>query len=164
MRNQRGFSLLEVLVVVAIIAVLAGILIPILQTAMLRARVGAMASDARTMHTAFKQFFIDFDMYPNSSDAPAFELNTFEPLVSEGYYDGRLVNRMANGQADGYDSPDDLGINQEFWIEFTLAADPSVRFLVADSDDAPLAGGDYVDGVYLYKDGVLHPLTAPVDR
>jgi len=164
MRRQRGFSLLELLVVVAIIAVIAGILIPILQTAMLRAHVGAMASDARIVHTAFKQFFVDFDMYPNSSDSPAFELDTFEPLVSEGYYDGRMLSRLADGQVDGYDSPDDLGINQEFWIEFTLAADPSVRFLVADSDDAPLAGGDFVDGVYLYKNGVLHPLTAPIDR
>jgi hypothetical protein len=37
----------------------------------------------------------------------------------------------------------------------TLKADPSARVLVADSDDAPLSGGEYVDGIFLYKDGEL---------
>ena len=160
----KGFSLIELLVVVAIIAVLMGITIPLLQLAMLRARVGTMASDSRIIHTAFKQHFLDFSMYPNSTDDPAFELDTFEPLRSEGYYDGRIVSKLANDQADGYDSPDDQGVNQEFWVEYTLAVDPTVRFLVADSNDAPLSGGDYMDGVYLYKNGVLHASTSPIDR
>jgi len=158
----KGFSLIELLVVVAIIAVLMGIMIPLLQNALLRAHVGATVSDARMLQNSFKQFFIDFDMYPNSSDAPAFELDTFEPLVSEGYSDGRLTSRLENGQADAYDSPDDVGINQEFWLEMTLDYDPSVRFLVADSDNAPLSGGNYMDGIFLYRDGVLRSLTAPL--
>jgi len=160
----RGFSLIELLVVVAIIAVLMGIAIPLMQSAMLRAHVGTMASDSRILHTAFKQYFLDFNMYPNSSDSPAFDLDTFDPLVSEGYHSGRITGKMENEVADGYDSPDDQGVNQEFWIEYTLAYDPTVRFLVADSDDGPLSGGDYVDGVYLYLNGVLHPLTSPVDH
>jgi prepilin-type N-terminal cleavage/methylation domain-containing protein len=160
----RGFSLIELLVVVAIIAVLMGIVIPLMQSAMLRAHVGAAASDARVIHTAFKQYYIDFDMYPNSSDSPAFELDTFAPLSTEGYYDGRIVTKLSNEKADAYDSPDDEGINQEFWIEMTLAYDPTVRFLVADSNDAPLSGGDEADGVYLYKNGVLRALTSPIDR
>jgi prepilin-type N-terminal cleavage/methylation domain-containing protein len=161
---DRGFSLVELLVVVAIIAVLMGIMVPIMQSAMLRAHVGAMSSDARVVQTAFKQFFVDYDMYPHSVDAPAFELDTFEPLVSGGYYDGDVVARLINARADAYDSPDDRGINQEFWVEMTLAYDPSVRFLIADSDNAPLSGGDHMDGIFLYKNGVLHALTSPVDR
>jgi prepilin-type N-terminal cleavage/methylation domain-containing protein len=160
----KGFSLIELLVVVAIIAVLAGIAIPLMQHAMLRAHVGATASDARIMHTAFKRYFLDFNMYPNSEDAPAFELDTFEPLVSEGYYDGHIAGKLKKWTADAYDSPDDEGINQEFWIELTLGFDNTVRFVVADSDNAPLAGGAYVDGVYLYKNGVLHSLTTPIDK
>jgi prepilin-type N-terminal cleavage/methylation domain-containing protein len=160
----KGFSLIELLVVVAIIAVIMGIMVPLMQSAMLRAHVGAMASDSRIVHTAFKQYYIDYDMYPHSADSPAFELDTFEPLVSEGYYDGRVVGKLVNEKADAYDSPDDEGINQEFWIEMTLDFDPTVRFLVADSDNAPLAGGDYVDGIFLYKNGTLHALTAPIDH
>ena len=160
----RGFSLVEMLVVMAIIAVLMGIVLPLMQSAMLRAHVGTMASNTRIVQNAFKQHFIDYNMYPNSDNAPAFELDTFEPLLSEGYYDGHILGHLVDEQADDYDSPDDEGINQEFWLEVTLDFDPSVRFLVADSNDAPLSGGDYVDGIFLYKDGVLHSLTAPINH
>ena len=63
-----------------------------------------------------------------------------------------------DGKADGYDSPDDVGVNQEYWLEMTLAVDTSIRFLVADSDNAPLAGGDYYHGIFLFLDGQLRPI------
>ena len=100
-------------------------------------------------------------MYPNVSSAPAFELDTFEPLVGQGYYNAHVLSRLQNQQADAYDSPDDLGTNQEFWLEFTLEYDPTIRFLVADSDDAPLWGGDFADEIYLYRNGVLTPIGKP---
>ena len=72
--------------------------------------------------------------------------------------DAAVVGELLNGQADAYDSPDDNGLNQEFWLELTLRYDPSVRFLIADSDNSPLGGGDYYDGIYLFRDGVLTPI------
>jgi hypothetical protein len=119
-----------------------------------------LTTDAKAIYLAFKQYNIDFSAYPNAEDAPNFQLDTMEPLVSLGYYTGSVSTKLAGNQADGYDSPDDQGQNQEFWLEFTLDFDPTIRYLVADSDDAPLSGGDYFDGVYLYRDGVLTPLYA----
>ncbi len=158
----KGFSLLELLVVVAIIGVLMAITVPLMQSAMLRAHVGSMAVNSRIIFNAFQRYYIDFNMYPNSSNPPAFELDTFEPLVNLNYYDGHVLTKLASEQADGFDSPDDEGINQEFWLEMTLAFDPTVRFLVVDSDNAPLSGGDDMAGVFLYKNGVLHSLNDPV--
>ena len=155
---QRGFTLIELLVVVAIIAIVSMIAAATMRDALVRSHIGAAATDAHAIYVAFKRFHIDNHMYPNASSAPAFELDTFDPLVSMGYYDGRLTSRLLNQQADGYDSPDDQGTNREFWLEFTLAYDPTVRFLVADSDDAPLGGGAYFDGIYLFREGVLTPL------
>jgi hypothetical protein len=97
-------------------------------------------------------------MYPSTAG-----LQTFEPLVTEGYYDGRIFSRLENDEADGYGSPDDGGMNQEYWMEFTLKVDPSIRFLIADSDNSLLGGGDFFDGIYMFKDGALTPLTSPVD-
>ena len=95
---------------------------------------------------------------------PSFPLDTFEPLVSLQLYDGRVGSRLHNGRADGYGSPDDQGINQEFWLEFSLAYDPTVRFLVSDSDNAPLSGGKYYDGIYLFRDGVMTPLPGNLNQ
>jgi prepilin-type N-terminal cleavage/methylation domain-containing protein len=156
---QRGFSLLELLIVVAIIAILMAIAVPVMREAILRAHISAVATDAKAIYVAFKRHHMDNSQYPNESDTPAFELDTFQPLVSMQYYDGRVLPKLLEHQADAYSSPDDGGPNQEFWLEMTLAYDPSVRFLVSDSDDAPLAGGGYFDGIFLYRNGALTPLT-----
>jgi prepilin-type N-terminal cleavage/methylation domain-containing protein len=163
MRKERGFTLVEVMVVMLIIFIVAGMMIPLMRSAILRAHVGAMAADAKSIHLAFKRFYIDNDMYPNSENDPAFQLDSFEPLVAEGYYDRRVASKLDGEQADGVDSPDDQGLNQEFWLELTLKYNPNVRFLIAESDNAPLGGGDYYDGIYMYKGGVLTPLTSPVE-
>jgi hypothetical protein len=155
--------MVEVMVVMLILFVIMGMMVPLMRSAILRAHVGAMAADAKSIHTGFKRFYIDNDMYPNSADDPAFQLDSFEPLVSAGYYDGRVVSKLLGDQADGYDSPDDIGLNQEFWLEMTLKYEPNIRFLIADSDNAPLGGGDFYDGIYMYKGGVLTALTAPVE-
>ncbi len=155
---RRGFTLIELLIVVAIIAIIAAIAIPVFQEAMLRAHISAAAADGQALYTAFKRFHVDNNMYPFAVTAPAFELDTFEPLVSMEYYTGTPGTRMLGEQIDSFDSPDDEGVNQEFWVEFSLAFDPTIRFVVADSDNAPLAGGQYIDGVYIYRDGVLSRL------
>ena len=162
-QKNQGFSLIEMLVVMAILLIITSMMFPLFKSAILRAQVGAMASDAKAIQMGFKRFYIDNDMYPNASDDPAFQLDTFEPLVSEGYYDGRVAGKLEDDQADAYDSPDDEGRNQEFWLEMTLKVDPRIRFLVADSDNSPLGGGAHYNGIYMFKNGVLTPLTAPVD-
>ena len=164
MRNSRGFTMVEIMVVMLILFIITAMMVPLMRSAILRAHVGAMAADAKAIHLAFKRFYIDNDMYPNADNDPAFQLDTFEPLVSQGYYSGVVIPKLEGDTCDDYDSPDDQGLNQEFWLELTLKYNPSIRFLIAESDNAPLGGGDYYDGIYMYKDGVLTPLTAPVDH
>jgi prepilin-type N-terminal cleavage/methylation domain-containing protein len=146
---QRGFSLIELLIVTLILAVLSMIAIPLMLDALNRARVSSLATDARAVYLAFQQYYVDASFYPDSG---TFALDTFEPLVSQGYYTGTVGGLLVAGQADGYDSPDS---GAEFWLEMSLASNPSVRFLVAHSDDAPLGSGDYHDGIYYFYDGVL---------
>lgn len=150
-RKQDGYSILEVLVVFAVIASLVAIVIPMMKDALRRSHIRAGASNARTLFTAYKQYRIDQDYYPATTN-----LVDFEPLKSTGYYrTGGFAVSLVNDQADAYGSPDDSGTNQEFWLEMTLEYDPTVRFLVCDSDDAPLAGGDFYNGIYVFENGSL---------
>lgn len=159
MRNRdAGFTIVEILVVMTILAIIMSIALPELHQARVRATVGAMAGDARSVYLAFKQYYIDYGRYPNASSDPAFNLTTFEPLRSAQYYNGNINRLLLSNLPDAYDSPDDQGPNQEFWLEMTLSLDPSVRMVVANSNDAPLSGGQWLDGIYLYRSGVLSRL------
>jgi len=150
--RQSGFSLIELMIVLVIAAVLMAIAIPLMREALVRAMIGAAAAEARTIHHALKSYSVDFSGYP---DASGFDVTSMEPLVTLGYYDGRLLPRVMGSRLDGYDAPSAGG---EYWIEFTLRHEPSVRFLVCDSDDAPLAGGTYYDNILVYRNGVLKQL------
>jgi prepilin-type N-terminal cleavage/methylation domain-containing protein len=148
--SQAGFSLLELLIVVATIAVLMAIAIPSFKDALLRANTTSLSADARAIYVAVEQYYIDNNSYPATAD---FALGNLDPLSSMNYYTGNVQTRLAAGQADGY-----LGTGDEFWLEMTLAFDPSIRFLVANSQNAPMAGGTFHDGAFLYVDGILRDI------
>lgn len=149
--RQGGFSLIELMITLATVGVIMAIAIPMMREALVRGMIGAATAEARTIHHAFKRYHIDQSTYPAVG---GFDTTTMEPLVSLGYYDGRLVPSLEGGVLDGYDSPAN---GNEYWLEFTLRNAPTVRFLVSDSNDAPLSGGTFYDGIVMYRNGVLTP-------
>lgn len=64
MQKQRGFTLLEMMVVVAIIAILAGILIPNFTHARAQAATSACMANLKTVATAFELYYTDKQTYP----------------------------------------------------------------------------------------------------
>jgi len=147
MKGSRGFSLLELLVVVATIMVIMAIAIPAFQDALVKANTSSLSTDGRALYIAINQYYADNGTFPPTS---SFDVETFEPLSSMGYYTRPGQSRLKNLSADGY-----FGDADEFWLEMTLRTNYSIRFLVANSAAAPMSGGTYQDGVFLYLDGVL---------
>ena len=114
-----------------------------------------MAGDANILYKGLQEFYALNYGYPNATSNPKFDLTTFEPLRSQVNYQGDMLDRLKDGQADSYDSPDDQGPNQEFWVQMTLMIDESYQVVLASSDNAPLGGGMWLEGVFVFKDGVL---------
>ncbi|MGF1572154.1 MAG: type IV pilin protein [Sumerlaeia bacterium] len=83
--NHRAFTLIELLIVVAIIAILASIAVPNFLEAQVRAKVAATKADMRTMATALELYAIDHNTYPlrtgsqdvNTTSFPVFPDATF---------------------------------------------------------------------------------------
>lgn len=72
-RSQNGFSLVELLLVVAIIGILAAIVAPLLLDARVASRRASAVANLRLMYTAEHNYFMQ-----NSRYATLTELNTFQ--------------------------------------------------------------------------------------
>jgi general secretion pathway protein G len=75
MTDRRGFTLIEIMVVVAIIVTILSIAVPFYTTAMVRAKESVLQSNLFTMRSVIDQYTYDKEEPPQSLDA----------LVSEGY-------------------------------------------------------------------------------
>jgi prepilin-type N-terminal cleavage/methylation domain-containing protein len=151
--RDSGFTLIELMIVVAIVAVLASIAVPASQHYVTRSHQAAALIECKELYNAFIAFYAENDMFPNATSNPKFDLITFSPLE----YDGKVTRRMVGQKAELYDSPDDMGNNQEFYVRMVFARDPSVQFVVAHSDNVDIEPGVKLHGVFIYRHGVRVP-------
>jgi prepilin-type N-terminal cleavage/methylation domain-containing protein len=68
-KNQRGFTLLELIVVIAIIGILATIAMPALKDVPRRANEAVLKTNLRTMRDVIDQHYGDKGRYPSSLQA-----------------------------------------------------------------------------------------------
>ncbi len=64
MKKVTAFTLIELLIVVAIIAILAAIAVPNFLEAQTRAKISRVKNDHRTIATAFETYYVDNNRYP----------------------------------------------------------------------------------------------------
>ncbi len=66
--NRDAFTLIELLIVVAIIGILAAIAIPNFLSAQIRAKVARTGAELRALATAFEAYRLDNNIYPPTPD------------------------------------------------------------------------------------------------
>jgi prepilin-type N-terminal cleavage/methylation domain-containing protein len=96
--RSRGFSLIELLIVIAIILIIATIALPKLNRARMYASETAAISHIRTIHTAETQYFSQFGKYATSLA----ELGPPTSGAANASAADLIPNDLASGEKGGY--------------------------------------------------------------
>ena len=163
MSKQRGFTLMEMIGVMAVIAILASIATPMIFEAIRNAKVTAFVEDLNTLRTAVARFYEDTGNYPihiptdtrdsrkqlirNDAanpvagwDGPYLEKEFNNPF-DEGAYRAILSTANANYQFD-FDGDGNVDTNSVVVIRVDRVSDEEARKIsdIIDNDGSELQG------------------------
>lgn len=102
-RNRKGFTLIELMIVIAIIIILAAIAIPNYLKMTERAKKSRVASDFETLATALEAYRTDWGTYPVQATLADIDSNStvYKELTGDGATTNVNTNTTATGEAGG---------------------------------------------------------------
>ena len=125
LRTNRGFTLLEIIVVVAIIAILAAYIAPKITGRVDDARISKAKSDIRVLESSLELYKLDNFVYPSSEQGLDSLVNKPSGAELRNWRDGGYIKKLNKdpwGNEYRYVYP---GSNGEFDV-YSLGADNAV--------------------------------------
>ena len=125
LRSNRGFTLLEIIVVVAIIAILAAYIAPKVAGRVDDARISKAKSDIRVLESSLELYKLDNFTYPSSSQGLDALVNRPSGENTKNWREGGYIKKLNKdpwGNDYLYQYP---GSNGEFDV-YSLGADAAV--------------------------------------
>ena len=125
---RRGFTLIEILIVVSIIGILVSIAVPIYQKSILRTRESVLRNNLFTIRTVLDEYTYDKQKAPQ----------TLQDLVTEGYLRAIPVDPMAGDNTS-------WKIEMEDAMRSVNQTEPGIFDIHSSSDKKSLDGSAYSD-------------------
>ena len=126
--RSRGFTLIEVLIVVTLLVVLASVGMPLYQNATRRSREAVLKEDLFRMRDAIDQYYADKTKWPQS----------LQDLVSEGYLREVPKDPITDSTETWITEPADPDASNP-------AADPGIDNVKSGAEGTGLDGTNYAD-------------------
>lgn len=172
--NRRGFSLGEILVTVAIMAVIAAVVVPAIGSQLNKGETTRITSDLTNIRAAAEQFLADVRRYPASLGQLTLKPTTALSGMTGGVYSAQQVARWkgpyltkdsAAAAITGYGSTMTLAFS-------AFPAGPAQQYVTIDVPgltaaeaaevDAAMDDGDVATGQIRYVATVLKYLSLPI--
>ncbi len=140
-RRSAGFTLLELIIVIAVVGILAAMAVPNLTQTPRRAKEAVLKTNLRTLREVIDQFYADQGSYPGD----------LEELVNEGYLRDVPIDPIT-GEADWITvsedeliDPDDPDAFSAFEDDFLDGGGPGIIDVYSASEDLSLEGEAYAE-------------------
>ncbi len=146
MKNQKGFTLIELMIVVAIIAILAAIALPAYSNYTKKAKVSEVILAASSLRTDVSEYVASNNALPPATWEPDFQETKYVKSVT---WDGTEI--VATAQAIGDENIDDKTITltpdatkvaSGVVPAWTCAGSIDTKFRPGSCQGAPAAGGN----------------------
>ena len=98
--NRKGFTLVEVLVILAILAALAAILVPTVSNQVRKANVGRVTGDITNLRSGVEAFLVNVHRYPADIEDLVSPINGTDTDISGNNYPTGLTSRWEGPYID----------------------------------------------------------------
>jgi general secretion pathway protein G len=148
-KNNKGFTLVELLVVIAIIGVLAVVAVPALFKNIEKSKVASLETDINAIKSASLAKYADTGSYPTATDPAA-----TPPVTVESALTGEIENLSKPFEGAVYKLSGSVPTNLVLTVESTTFSDKAQAKLakdlgVTDADAAAAGANGYVNATTL---------------